>query len=91
MLFLICIDKPSTAWKTIFSLAVVRQKAAVAGSHFGSRLGGFLQLKTQSMTDRFGQIAAIEFLLKMTAMPTNNGHIGISNFNSLKPPLKVFC
>jgi hypothetical protein len=42
----------------VFSLAFVRQKATVAGSHFDSRLGGFLLLKTQSMTDRFGQLGA---------------------------------
>ena len=59
MLFLICIDKPNIGWKTVFSLAVVRQKAAVAGSHFGSRLGGLLLLKTQSMTDRLGQITDV--------------------------------
>lgn len=58
MFFLICIDKPNTGWKMVFSLAFVRQKATVAGSHFDSRLGGFLLLKTQSMTDRFGQLGA---------------------------------
>jgi hypothetical protein len=35
-------------------MAVASQKEAVAGSHFGSRLGGLLLLKTQSMIDRFG-------------------------------------